>query len=443
MASGDCNPFQELEKRFRQLSERQDKHTAANYENQNRMVCWALKDALGEYIDEIGRTSDADEVTRSAREYIGIVKRIVDRFRQLRNIIGSPKIHEENYSIFLLCDEYISRVVEENTYSLLETIKRRTLAEADEIRSALIGLIKDELQYRKENDYSVLPRDNKDRERLLYHRSVLARYMDSILYLNTRLKPEGKLFQELALSIAAGVAMIFATSVTFFAHAQYGNWTTTFFIVLVVSYMFKDRIKAQAQSFFSSRSEKFFFDYKTDIYTGSGRNVVGINRERFGFVDEKDVDKEILAVRNRDRLADIDSDYVGENIMLYKKRIGLYSNWFDKVYQGFSVEGINDIVRFDVTQFVRRMENSKKAFFVMQGDDYQKVIGRRVYHLNLVIRYRFDEGTLHDRFRIVISRNGIKRIEMRPLPASGETRQEGSLTAGYGGPHLALSGVRD
>jgi hypothetical protein len=63
--------------------------------------------------------------------------------------------------------------------------------------------------------------------------------------------------------------------------------------------------------------------------------------------------------------------------------------------------------------------------------------------LNLVIRYRFDEGTLHDRFRIVISRNGIKRIEMRPLPASGETRQEGSLTAGYGGPHLALSGVQD
>jgi hypothetical protein len=256
------------------------------------------------------------------------------------------------------------------------------------------------------------------------------------------LKPEGKLFQELALSTAAGVAMVFATSVTFFAHAKYGNWTTTFFFVMVISYMFKDRIKAWAQVFLSRRSEKFFFDYKTNIYTGSGRNVVGINRERFGFLKEKDVDKKILAVRNRDRLADIDSDYVGENIILYNKRIGLYSKWFDKVYQGYSVEGINSIVRFDVTQFVRRMEDPKKAFFVMQGDDYQKVIGRRVYHLNMIIKQRSDGETRFIRFRIVISRNGIKRIEMRPVPPSGEEPRE-AIVADHDASRQMPSGVQN
>ena len=49
--------------------------------------------------------------------------------------------------------------------------------------------------------------------------------------------------------------------------------------------------------------------------------------------------------------------------------------------------------------------------FILNGEGYRLAKASKVYHINLVVRYK----TAHDadckRFRIILNRNGIKRIE--------------------------------
>jgi hypothetical protein len=46
-------------------------------------------------------------------------------------------------------------------------------------------------------------------------------------------------------------------------------------------------------------------------------------------------------------------------------------------------------------------------------------VGTRVYHLNLVIKFTDQFRIRYDRVRLVLDRNGIKRVE----PVSGESHE--------------------
>jgi hypothetical protein len=42
---------------------------------------------------------------------------------------------------------------------------------------------------------------------------------------------------------------------------------------------------------------------------------------------------------------------------------------------------------------------------------YQRVTGRRVYHVNFIIKYSFQDEECYRRIRVVMDRSGIKRLE--------------------------------
>jgi hypothetical protein len=98
-------------------------------------------------------------------------------------------------------------------------------------------------------------------------------------------------------------------------------------------------------------------------------------------------------------------------VLRYRKRIKLSSRAIAAAYRDIDTDGINDIMRFNIAEFTRRMGNPKKELFVMGDDDYHRVKAERVYHLNMVLRYGGDDGVRYKRLRIVLNRRRIKRIE--------------------------------
>ena len=58
------------------------------------------------------------------------------------------------------------------------------------------------------------------------------------------------------------------------------------------------------------------------------------------------------------------------------------------------------------------MGDPRKALFVLDKEDYRRVKAERVYHLNVVLRYGSEDAVRHKRFRIVLNRRKIKRIEV-------------------------------
>ena len=155
---------------------------------------------------------------------------------------------------------------------------------------------------------------------------------------------------------------------------------------------------------------RFLFDYKTNIYNAT-RKVVGICKESFEFVRGQSLPQKIREIRDSDHLTEIENGWLGEQILLYRKRIRLRSNWMGSIFSEFEINGVNDIIRFNIQEFLRKMDDPTKEIFVMNDESYRSIKGSRVYHLNLIIQLTDGKNLSYTRYRIVLNRQGIKRIE--------------------------------
>jgi hypothetical protein len=68
-------------------------------------------------------------------------------------------------------------------------------------------------------------------------------------------------------------------------------------------------------------------------------------------------------------------------------------------------------MRVDISKFLRKMDNPKKPLFVLTEQGHKVTSGQRVYHLNLIIKFASPFETSYKRFRVVMNRDGMKRIE--------------------------------
>ncbi len=417
IASGEEGPFKNLEAAFHRLATEVEPVSLREYENQIKMFCCVLRKALRGHIQYLSRKTDPKDIEHLVEQFIACVREILTRYRALRGIITIPTIDEQTFSIYTLIDEYISLLVEECSYELLELLKRRDWDRDAGHSKELLDLVRAEVDYRKAKGYPSIAVKEGNNEELIYRRNVLKDYTQSVLQLNTRARPEGKVAQQLIFGLAAGLAMVWATAIALYAQYRFGIFTMAFFITLVISYIFKDRIKELVRDWLSSKILRSFFDQKVNICSGSGRQQIGFSRESFSFVDDESVDKEVMRVRNRDKIARIGDYSLGEEIILYRKKITLFSKSFEQLYRNFPLKGVSDISRFNVARLARKMVNPKSPLFALDDGGYQRVTGRRVYHVNFVIRYSFQDEEYYRRIRVVMDRSGIKRIEELVPPA--------------------------
>jgi hypothetical protein len=160
----------------------------------------------------------------------------------------------------------------------------------------------------------------------------------------------------------------------------------------------------------SRKMTRFPFDHKTRVRDAAGK-IVGACRESFGFVKYSKLPAQVRELRNRQHITEIENGWVGEDILQYRKRIRLHPERVRRIFSEYEVTGVNDIMRFNVQEFLRRMDDSKKELFVMDDEGYHRIGGARVYHLNLIVRTMLAGRSLHTRYRVVLNREGIKRIE--------------------------------
>jgi hypothetical protein len=411
IACGEKSPFRNLEASFHGLAAEVDPDSLLEYENQIKMFCCMFRKSLREHIEFLSKKTDPTDMEHLVAQFISNTREILAKYRELRGIITIPTINEQTFCIYALIDEYASLLVEEYSYELLERLKRQDWAHNAGYTKELLGLVRAEVDYRKAKWYPSIAAKEGDNEGLIYRRKVLKDYTQSVLLLNTQMRPEGKVTQQLIFSASAGLAMVWATAIALYAQYKFGIFTMAFFVTLVVSYIFKDRIKELVRDYLSSKILRSFFDQKVSICSGSERQKVGSSRESFSFVDDDAVDKEAMRVRHRDKIARIGDYSVGEKIILYRKKITLFSKSFEQVYRNFPLKGVSDISRFNVARLTRKMVNPKSPLFALDNGGYQRVTGRRVYHVNFVIRYSFQDEEHYRRIRVVMDRSGIKRLE--------------------------------
>jgi len=338
-----------------------------------------------------------------------LIGQIIDRYRGLI-MRHESELCNKDKKLLLLADEFLSNAVEHNYVMLYDYFIRKKYKLNKEIYKIIVGRVEKEHNYRKEKKYKTVPKKNSTNEVLLYFRSQLKKYIDSILFLKKEVRREGAVFEQTIFALVAGLAMLFSTTVAFYYQQKYGNFTFPFFIALVISYMFKDRIKSLVGYFFLHKAHSFFYDYKINIYANE-KTKVGIIKENFTFIPYVSLSKTIRNFRLKERFIADEIQELAEHVIQYKKRVKIYKKKFRKGIDDENITSLADITRINFHRIVLQMDNPKKTHAVIENNRIVKKIGDRVYHINIIQKFYSEEGANFKMYRVVISRDGIKRIE--------------------------------
>lgn len=398
-------PFSRLKKAIDELVQSPaDESIIENYTYQIKMLLSIVKSALRKDAQQIVAIKDESLIEEAVDNYVSQIREIAARYRGLWDLLEKGKVPEKEKGYFLFGDNFLGNIIEQHAFEIMRGIESTTIYET--MKDPLINLIEEEREYRKTKDFLLPEKGNSEHNSLVvFQRNVLKKFVESDLFLHTVKKKDGIYVEQFYYSIAAGVAMLFATVISFIATQRFGNFTADLFIVLIVSYMLKDRIKDLMRYYFTSKLSKKYYDLKLKL--SIRKQEIGWIKEAFDFIEESKVPHEIITMRNRSPLVEAENQFYDEKVILYRKWVSLSKEDIEK-YKEYRLSGINDITRFNLTNFVQKMDNPfLPLYFTDEDNGFTTIEGIRVYPLHFVVECQTDNNVYHKKYRVMFNRKGI------------------------------------
>lgn len=384
-----------------------DEIATESFSYQVKMFVCIMKSALRRYVQLMSSTSDDESIMINVRSYVGNVREIALRYREMWDELTKPDITKQQRDFFLFGDDFLGNIIEQYSFMVIRKLEGNPIFE--KVKSELNKLISDEIVHKNKKGFMLLDRsDEKHNSLVITQRNHLKKFVESDLFLQTVKKRDGFFVQQFYYSIAAGIAMVFATVVSFFATLRFGNFTTDLFIILVFSYMFKDRIKDMMRYYFSSKLGKKYFDTKLKL--SIRKQEIGWIKEGFDYIEENKLPEEVRNIRARSPLVEAENQVYDEKIVLYRKWSKLSKEDIEK-YKEYRLSGINDITRFNLLTFTQKMDNPYIPLYMQdENNELVNINGSKVYSLHFIIQCKSDEDEYYKKYRVLFNRDGISDV---------------------------------
>ncbi len=255
IASGKAIPLKNLEATMQQLASTPNRGNIAEYEYQIKMFSAIYKSAIRDQLAYIYSTDQSEDKEMLVTEFLNDTAEILEKYRSLAPIIKTPTVSKVVYNYYTFGDEFMTNLTEKELFGLLNKLNTANEpALYKKLEPLILKALEKEREHKIGCNYMHVeansPNRNKD---LIFRLSALKKYVESDLFINAKKKRDGVLAEQVYLSLAAGLSMIFATAVAFSFQQTYGNFTMPFFVALVVSYMLKDRIKELSRYYFAKK----------------------------------------------------------------------------------------------------------------------------------------------------------------------------------------------
>ncbi|MCX5784262.1 MAG: hypothetical protein NTX59_01080 [Elusimicrobia bacterium] len=356
-------------------------------------------------------------VPESLRNFLAEIRQLITAVAVLKSSVADPAVPTVIKETFAFFDEYVSLIIEEYLTLVLDAL-RKNVSEREglkETEDELVSVIVAQGRYRAAMNYPSVLENLTGNEVIIYRRGVLKKFISSVLYLKTETS-EWETLTQVLFSMAAGLAMLFAVLISFYVQNRYTMNSLPFLFAVVISYMFKDRIKDWLKVLFSKNLTRWTSDRKISILDPSTGKRIGLLKEAFTFMPERHVPADISRLRRVDDITSIDEDGKPERVFKYKKEIRLYPERIRAHHD--RRKDLNDIMRFSIENFTKQADDPEVDYPVVDpASGGIKIIScPRVYHVNLVLKYIYAskagrESVHYDRIRIVLNKAGIRRIE--------------------------------
>ncbi len=253
----------------------------------------------------------------------------------------------------------------------------------------------------------------------LYKIGLLKKYFQRVLFIQVKTTPVAKkVFQPMA-AIAAGLAAAWAG---LFQQAQssssfvknFGLTPTWILCIGVAVYIVKDRIKDAGKHFLVGRVEKVLPDIeKVLYYEGDAMEPqdLGRIRESVRCIKSSDLPAKVYDVRYSDSNSGLEAE-LGENIIHYSKKIGLYKKSKSLVGPAW---GLREIIRFSLSHYFQNLDDPfKEISFIDDTGRLGKHEARRIYYAHLVFQMSYkQDGKLHQTTKVaklVLDKQGLIKV---------------------------------
>lgn len=383
-----------------------------------------VRSSLRENVLKLVKSIDIVENTQEA-SLLSDVKKLCAEISKLHSLYFEIQMdfsdkwkNTNQMSHFIYVDEFISEIINFYLIGLLDGVLRSNLNNKMLISEEIYDLLAKEKLHRETflPKLRVINEDPKSREYILYRSGILNKFVLDALLLHTTRSSVTTRFRNIIGSIAAGIAMLFF----FVLFVKQGSVlvlnSLPFVLLTVLLYILKDRMKEWLQVLSYRQFAKWFSDYKTEIFSPDGKTRLGTMWQYVSFVEEKELSKDLLHIRNREFHAVLESFKRPENVLYYKRKISLQQN--AKPLDSRR-NALNIISRYNVTKFLSKADNPSQDYITVdpQTREFDHTRLAKVYHLNVIQRNTYEkaDGSLKielKKFRLILDKNGIKRIEV-------------------------------
>ncbi len=345
------------------------------------------------------------------------VERVLERFRVWLRAVGELRLQERTRATLRLVDEYVSLLVEGGFRRVVADMKSLPRGEPWlGLRKGLMEAVLREEAYRKEHRLRSVLSPTGDNEEYIQRLGFLKKFCMNVLFLSSKRKQKRQGFEEMLFALAAGVAMTFATAVAFWAQAQFAQASLNFFLILVVGYMVKDRIKEGLRRMLSRVAATHLADRTADLVDPVTGRAIGTCEERVDYGPSVKVPDCVSALRQSDDLLTASQGELAETVIRYRKHIILDARLMPRSERGLS--GVTDILRLNVGRFLRDMDEPELALEYVDLADLSvgHIRGAKRYPVDMVFRFTVEDEETDRRqettqlVRLVLDRNGIQRM---------------------------------
>lgn len=405
----DEKPLSCLYEACRSFVEFQTEEHEKSYEHHIKMFCSMMRSAVRKAVNMFyEQHNDVMQLEGFVASVVNDIRCVISSYRNIPKSVGLEHVPYEQRLYFEIGDEYLCRVIDMHLFRAMDELKRR-FPKNEAIVRPIADYLDSDLVYQSKKGFP-LPKDqDKENNKGFLHRAgQLKKYIESDLYILAHKKSNTFMFQQLFFMFAAGLSMVFATVISFSFQQTYGNFTLPLFIALVVSYMLKDRIKDLMHYWFSSRLGSRFYDYKIKLALHG--EPIGWGKEGFDFVSEDKVPREVRVHRGRVSGLEAGHCSLRETVIVHRHQVTLHGKQLSKLSH-YPLPGVNEIIRVNLREFLRRTDAPHVSVYINEGQGkYHIVATEKVYYLHFVMRIKYDGVVSYRRYRIQLSRRGIKQM---------------------------------
>lgn len=373
-------------------------------------------------LDQLSVGDAADPIINEIKQLLAHVRQLRQSYQQAEQYFLHHWKNLHFYRQLLYIDEFISDSTVHFLTALLEHLRSNPHSALKNIDLLLCDAIVIEqrlgssLQQPHPLSIQTLLNFDANAGELFMHRaSLLNKFILDALLLHTDRFSLDRRYQHWFGALSAGVAMLLYFSLYVWLGNVFVINSLPFILLTVTIYILKDRIKEWLRTFSYQYASRFFFDYTTIIRPPNKKKPLGILKESVSFVSASKLTPELQRMRNREFHLVLESFSRPESILFYKRIVDIHPS-----LQGDDSRrsSLNIIFRFNIWNFLAQASDPQEGYLALDPKTLSiaSLTLPRVYHLNLIIKNtsfhsKYPPKVEWQKLRIVIDKNGLKRIE--------------------------------